>query len=178
MTVASDERFMREALALARHGLEADEMPVGAVVTLENEIIGTGYWQYRPDGLLDHAEMLALRAAEGDRRLQGHRGETTLYATLEPCLLCMGGAMSFGTGRVVFALEARFDGASSVAKQWQPELGFPPPGFQVFSNPDVTGGVCRDQALELIRSYVESHADTMWLRAMLPGFAYPDDVAS
>jgi tRNA(Arg) A34 adenosine deaminase TadA len=56
MTGASDERFMRKALALARHGLAADEMPVGAVVTLEDQVVGTGYWQYRPDGLLDHAE--------------------------------------------------------------------------------------------------------------------------
>jgi tRNA(adenine34) deaminase len=85
--------------------------------------------------------------------------------------------MSFGTGRIVFALEAPFDGASTMANQWQPELGFPPRGFQVFSNPDVTGGVCRDQALDLMRSYVESHTDATWLQAMLPGFAYPDDAA-
>ena len=169
---------MRQALALAQLGLDADEMPVGAVVTLGEEVVGSGHWQYRSDGLLDHAEIVALRAAERDPRSHGRRGKTTLYTSLEPCLLCMGGAMSFGVGRIVYALEAPFDGASTVTKQWQPALGFPPPGYQVFSNPDVVGGVCRDESLSLMRTYVERHSGRAWLRALLPGFAYPDDAVS
>jgi hypothetical protein len=85
----------------------------------------------------------------------------------------MGGAMSFGVGRIVFALEAAYDGASSVTQHWQPRLGFPSQGFQVFSNPEIAGGVGREQSLELMRSYVEAHPESTWLRAMLPGFAYP-----
>jgi len=169
----SDERFMNEALALARRGLDEDEMPIGAVVVLDDEVVGSGYWRYQPGGLLDHADVVALRAAEKDLRIQGHRRLATLYVTLEPCLMCFGAAMSFGAGRIVFALEAPFDGASTVTAHWQPQLGFPPPGYQIFSNPEVVGGVCRDASLSLMRAYVERHPENAWLEAMLPGFSYP-----
>jgi tRNA(adenine34) deaminase len=63
--IESDARFMNEALALARRGLDADEMPIGAVVVFDDEIVASEYWRYSPDALLDHAELVALRAAVG-----------------------------------------------------------------------------------------------------------------
>jgi tRNA(adenine34) deaminase len=165
---------MNEALALAQRGLDENEMPIGAVVVLDGEVVGSGYWRYKPDGLLDHADLIALRAAEEDPRIQGHRRRTALYVTLEPCLMCFGAAMSFGVRRVVFALEAPFDGASAVTTLWQPRLGFPPPGYQIFSNPEVLGGVCRDASLDLMQTYVDRHPEVAWLGAMLPGFSYPE----
>jgi tRNA(adenine34) deaminase len=170
---ALDERFMREALRLAERGLSEGEMPVGAVAVLDEAIISSGYWRFSRDALLDHAEMLALRRAEKDVRILGRRPDVTLYTTLEPCLLCMGAAMSFMLGRIVFALEAAYDGASNVTKVWQPALGFPPEGFRLFSNPDVVGGVCREEALALMRAYVERNPDNPKLEVMLPGFSYP-----
>jgi tRNA(adenine34) deaminase len=169
---------MSEALALAQRGLNEDEMPIGAVVVLDDEVVGSGYWRYKPAGLLDHADLVALRAAEKDSRIQGHRRRTALYVTIEPCLMCFGAAMSFGIGRIVFALEAPFDGASAVTKLWQPQLGFPPPGYQIFSNPDVVAGVCRDASLRLMQTYVDCHPDVPWLEAMLPGFSYPEPAGS
>jgi tRNA(adenine34) deaminase len=169
----ADERFMSAALALARQGVEDDEMPIGAVVVLDGEVIASSYWRYASDGLLEHAEMGALRAAEKDPRIQGGRRRTTLFSTLEPCLMCMGAAMSLGIGRIVFALEARFDGASTVTKVWQPQLGFPRAGYELFSNPEVVGGVCRDESLELMRTYVDEHPESEWLQVMLPDFSYP-----
>jgi tRNA(adenine34) deaminase len=169
-----DERFMNEALVLAQRGLDEDEMPIGAVVVLDDELVGASYWRYRQDGLLDHADLVALRAAEKNPRIQGDRGRTALYVTLEPCLMCFGAAMSFGVGRIVFALEAPFDGASSVTTKWQPRLGFPPPGYQIFSNPEVVGGVRRDASLGLMQTYVDRHPEVAWLEAMLPGFSYPE----
>jgi tRNA(adenine34) deaminase len=169
-----DERFMREALALARRGLAENDMPVGAVVVLDDEVVSSGYWRFRRDALLDHAEMVALREAEKHPRVLGRRLEATLYTTLEPCLLCMGAAMSFMVGRIVFALEAPYDGASSITKVWQPALGFPPEGFRVFSNPEVVGGVCREEALAIMQAYVEKNPDNQKLQVMLPGFSYPE----
>jgi tRNA(adenine34) deaminase len=176
--IESEERFMNEALALAQRGLDEDEMPIGAVVVLDDQVVGSGYWRYRPDGLLDHSDLIALRAAEKDPRIQGNRRRTTLYVTLEPCLMCFGAAMSFGVGRIVFALEAPLDGASTVTARWQPQLGFPPPGYQIFSNPEVVGGLCRDASLRLMQAYVERHPENAWLGAMLPGFSYPEAGAS
>jgi tRNA(adenine34) deaminase len=166
-----DERFMHEALALARRGLERDEMPIGAVVVLDGVVIGSSYWRYVPGGLLEHAEMSALRAAAKDPRVQRGRRRATLYTTLEPCLMCMGASMSLGVARVVFALEARFDGASTVTKDWQPQLGFPRAGYEVFSNPEVVAGVGRDGSLDLMRAYVDAHPESEWLRVMLPDFS-------
>jgi tRNA(adenine34) deaminase len=174
----TDEKFMNEALALAKRGLDEDEMPIGAVVVLDGEVVGSAYWRYKPDALLDHSDIVALRAAEKDARIQGHRRRTTLYVTLEPCLMCLGAAMSFGISRIVFGLEAPMDGASAVTRRWQPQLGFPPPGYQMFSNPEIVGGVCRDASLALVQTYVERHPNDEWMQAMLPGFAYPGAAAS
>jgi tRNA(adenine34) deaminase len=169
-----DVRFMREALAQAERGLAANEAPIGAVTVLDGEVVSATHWRYRPEGLLEHADIAALRQAERDPRVRGgRRRDVTLYVTLEPCLMCMGAAMSFLVGRIVFALEAPLDGATEVVRVWQPQLGHPPRGFQVYAIPEVAGGVCRDEALVQMRRYVERNPDIAWAKAMLPGFSYP-----
>ena len=93
---------MRHALKLASHAGAAREVPVGAVLVQNDEMIGEG-WN-RPIGLHDpsaHAEMLALRQAavrSGNYRLTG----TTLYVTLEPCVMCAGAIVHARVGRLVF----------------------------------------------------------------------------
>ena len=96
--------FMREALRLAEAAAEAGEVPVGAVVVVDGEIVGRGHNQ--PISANDptaHAEVVALREAarrQGNYRLTG----ATLYVTVEPCLMCVGAmvharieALVFGT---------------------------------------------------------------------------------
>jgi tRNA(adenine34) deaminase len=97
----------------------------------------------------------------------------SLYVTLEPCLMCMGAAMSSYVGRIVYALEAPMDGASNVTEVWQPRLGHPPRGFEVYAIPEVVGGFCREESLALMRTFVERNPDLDWAKAMLPGFSYP-----
>jgi hypothetical protein len=62
-----------------------------------------------------------------------------------------------------------------VTETWRPALGFPPPGYRVFTVPQVEGGVARERSLALVRSYVDRHPEQRWLQALLPGFAYPAD---
>jgi tRNA(adenine34) deaminase len=99
---AGDERFMRRALELARRAGAAGEVPVGAVIALEGEIVGEG-WN-RPIAAADatsHAETEAIRAAcaaLGNYRLAG----TALYVTLEPCLMCTGAIFHARIARIVF----------------------------------------------------------------------------
>ena len=94
--------FMREALAQARLAWEAGEVPVGAVVVLDGEIVGRGFNQ--PITARDpsaHAEIMALRDA--GRRLGNYRlPGATLYVTLEPCAMCSGALMHARVERVVF----------------------------------------------------------------------------
>lgn len=107
------ERFMREALEEARRALLAGEVPIGAVVALAGEIIGRGY--NRPISGHDptaHAEIVALRAAAtraGNYRL----GKTTLYVTVEPCLMCVGAMVHARIGTLVFGTSEPKTGAIS-----------------------------------------------------------------
>src|SRR5713101_4884082 len=89
-TMSSDDLFMREALDLARQAEANGEVPVGAVVVVEGQVCGRGF--NSPIRLSDptaHAEILALREAAG--AIGNYRLESaTLYATLEPCVMCAG----------------------------------------------------------------------------------------
>lgn len=102
MTATDDEFFMRKALALAQQAAEAGEVPVGAVLVRDGDIIGEG-WN-RPISSCDptaHAEILALRDAAqrvGNYRLPG----STLYVTIEPCTMCAGALVHARVARVVY----------------------------------------------------------------------------
>ena len=110
----ADETFMREALALARHAEQNDEVPVGAVVVVEDRIVGRG--SNSPVASLDptaHAEILALR--EAAQALGNYRVErTTVYVTMEPCVMCAGALVNARVRRLVFgARDIRFGGVRS-----------------------------------------------------------------
>lgn len=98
----NDTRWMREAIALAQRAESEGEVPVGAVLVRDGEILGRG-WN-RTIALSDpsaHAEMLALREAgqqSGNYRLPG----STLYVTLEPCAMCVGAMIHARIDRLVF----------------------------------------------------------------------------
>jgi tRNA(adenine34) deaminase len=97
-----DEHFMRLALTLAEEGAAQGEVPVGAVLVREGEVIGRGFncpiTTHDPSA---HAEMVAVRAAaqaEQNYRLPG----STLYVTLEPCSMCAGLIVHSRIARVVY----------------------------------------------------------------------------
>ena len=98
----NDEDYMRAAREQARQAGACDEVPVGAVVVLDGEIVGRGFNQ--PIGRHDptaHAEIMALRDAAtrlGNYRLPG----CALYVTLEPCVMCSGAIMHARIARVVY----------------------------------------------------------------------------
>jgi tRNA(Arg) A34 adenosine deaminase TadA len=97
------EAFMRRALDEARQARDLGEVPIGAVVVAEGVVVATG--RNRPLGARDptaHAEIEALRAAAltlGNYRLSG----TTLYVTLEPCLMCVGAIVHARVEALVYA---------------------------------------------------------------------------
>jgi tRNA(adenine34) deaminase len=100
--VVSDEDFMRHALELARRAQAEGEVPVGAVVVLDEKVIGEG-WN-RPISASDptaHAEIQAMRAAASTRKNYRLVG-ATLYVTLEPCAMCVGAMFHARIRRVVF----------------------------------------------------------------------------
>src|SRR5688500_2253225 len=87
------EQFMREALAVARAGLQKGELPIGAIVVVEGRIVASAHTMERGEGrFLVHADLLALEAADKLRPFPGKRREASLYVNLEPCLMCLGAA--------------------------------------------------------------------------------------
>ena len=102
---------MKEALAEARKALEADEVPIGAVVVNEGRVLGRGH--NRIEALKDataHAEIIAIGAASqgmGDWRLEG----STLYVTVEPCMMCLGAIFLSRISRLVFGTCDKRSGA-------------------------------------------------------------------
>lgn len=110
-----DRKHMKSALALAQRAGESAEVPVGAVVVLDGEIIGRGYNQ--PIRRCDpgaHAEMLAIRDAAktiGNYRLTN----AALYVTLEPCIMCAGAILHARIARVIYAARDDKSGAAGSA---------------------------------------------------------------
>lgn len=118
--MTEDEHFMREALAQARVAGSCDEVPVGAIVVYEGEIIGRGFNQpIRGHDPTAHAEVMALREAAaklGNYRMPG----AALYVTLEPCAMCAGAIMHARIARVVFgARDPKTGAAGSVIDLFQ-----------------------------------------------------------
>jgi tRNA(adenine34) deaminase len=149
MNAPSDTDFMRRALLLARRAAEEGEVPVGALLVLGSEVIGEG-WN-RPIAGHDptaHAEIVAMRAGAQARR-NYRLNDATLYATLEPCVMCMGAALNARILRVVFGA-------------WDPKAGACGSVIDLPREPrlthrlDVFGGVCSEESADLLRQFFES----------------------
>jgi tRNA(adenine34) deaminase len=146
--MSEHELFMREALTLAREAEAHGEVPVGAVVVLNGEIIGRGF--NSPIAKSDptaHAELLALR--EACARLGNYRLEAaTLYATLEPCVMCAGALVGARIERLVFgARDLRFGGVRSKFHLADSEL--------LNHRVEIVEGVLAPECVELMKNFFE-----------------------
>ena len=143
---ADDEHWMQRALEQAEQALAADEVPVGAVLVLDNELIAAGHNQtITLNDPSAHAEMQALRAAGsrlGNYRLPG----ATLYVTLEPCLMCAGVIVHARVASVVF-------GAAD------PKTGAAGGCFDLLQDArhnhhvEVSSGVLAEQCADMLRAF-------------------------
>jgi len=143
---AIDERFMRLALEEAARALEHDDVPVGAVLVHDGEVVGAGHneRELRQDPSA-HAEMIALRA--GARALGSWRLlDTVLYVTLEPCAMCAGAIVLGRVPRVVYGTaDPKAGAAGSVLDILaEPRLNH---------RPAVEGGVLAPECAALLRAF-------------------------
>ena len=149
-----DEFFMQFALAEAAAAARAGEVPIGAVVVMEGEVVGRGH--NRPIALCDptaHAEILAIREAAakvGNYRLTG----AVLYVTIEPCTMCAGALVNARFGRVVFgAHDTRAGAIESV--------------FAVCSNGslnhqvEATSGVLAEESRSLMQAFFRARRSSV-----------------
>ena len=144
-----DEYFMRLALREAERALEHDDVPVGAVLVREGEVVGAGHneRELRQDPSA-HAEMLALR--EGAARLGSWRLlECVLYVTLEPCAMCAGAIVLGRVPRVVYGTaDPKAGAAGSVLDVLaEPRLNH---------RPEVAGGLLAAECAAVLRAFFAS----------------------
>ncbi len=143
---SEDERWIARCLELAREAAANDEVPVGAIVVIDGEVVGAG--RNRVEELrspLAHAEMEALQAAlakKGEKRLP----DAELYSTLEPCFLCAGAILHTRVRRVVFgARDPKFGAVRSLGNVLEDE--------RLNHRCVVLEGVQADESAELLRSF-------------------------
>ncbi|WP_050126515.1 tRNA adenosine(34) deaminase TadA [Yersinia aleksiciae] len=108
----SDEYWMQRALTLALRAQEEGEVPVGAVLVLDNQVIGEGWNRsIRDNDPTAHAEIMALR--QGGQAVQNYRLlEATLYVTLEPCVMCAGAMVHSRIRRLMYGANDLKTGAA------------------------------------------------------------------
>jgi tRNA(adenine34) deaminase len=149
LTTELDELWMEEALRAAQRGLEAGEVPVGAVVVCGGRIVGQGWNRNITDSdPAAHAEIVALReagAALGNHRL----AECELFATIEPCPMCAGALVHARIKRLIYGAD-------------DPKAGAVQSAMQVVNHPrlnhrmEVRSGVLAGRCTELLQTFFKS----------------------
>ncbi len=154
-----DQDFMQLALLQAQHAWDLGEVPVGAVVVKDGEVVAVGFNQ--PIGRHDptaHAEIVALRAAAaklGNYRLPG----CELYVTLEPCIMCAGAMMHARIARVVYAAsDPKTGAAGSVIDLFEQD--------RLNHHTAVEGGVLAEEAGTMLRGFFAERRNAARARSM------------
>ena len=146
MVRSVSEKYMKEALKLAKKAYDLGEVPIGCVIVYEGKIIGRGYNRRKTDkNTLSHAEITAINRASkrmGDWRLEG----CTLYVTLEPCQMCAGAIVQARIPEVVMGcMNPKAGCAGSILNL----LEMPEFNHQV----SVTRGVCEEECSEMLTTF-------------------------
>lgn len=139
--MTEDEKYMRMALNEALDAYEADEVPVGAVVVLNDRVIARGH--NLTETLKDvtaHAEMLAITAAANGLGAK-YLKDCTLYVTLEPCIMCIGAIMHSQISRLVYGADDPKKGYTLLERDFLPK------------NLTVERGVLADECSRLLKEF-------------------------
>ena len=142
----TDEKYMKVALAEAQKAFDSGEVPVGAVVMMNDQVIGRGHNQVELlNDCTAHAEIIALTAAFnflGSKYLP----EATLYVTLEPCLMCSGALYWSKIGRIVYGAEDEKNGYRKTTRANNP---FHP-------KTTLTGGIMQEPCAQLMKDFFKA----------------------
>jgi tRNA(adenine34) deaminase len=149
------EHFMRLALELAKKGLVAGELPIGSVLVMKNDVIAEAYCSEKRERMLAHAELLALIKADMKHPTVKQRRQMTLYTNLEPCVMCLGAAMSFCVGTIVYGINAPADGAVTRLS----DVSFGDSTYPDYHMPTIIRGALADESRSLFQLFVEKSSD-------------------
>ena len=141
-----DEEWMQYALQLAKKSEERDEVPVGAIIVYKNKIIGEGWNQpISSNNPTAHAEIMALQDA-GEKIGNYRLLDSTMYVTLEPCVMCAGAMVHARIAKLVYAVDDQKTGAcGSVFNMIQAE--------ELNHNTKIKKGVLEKECQALIKNF-------------------------
>ena len=141
-----DEEWMQYALQLAKKSEERDEVPVGAIIVYKNKIIGEGWNQpISSNNPTAHAEIMALQDA-GEKIGNYRLLDSTMYVTLEPCVMCAGAMVHARIAKLVYAVDDQKTGAcGSVFYMIQAE--------ELNHNTEIKKGVLEKECQALIKNF-------------------------
>lgn len=143
-----DAYWMTEALKLAEQGMkEYHELPIATILVANDKEIGRGVTSnVRHNSLVAHGELLVLMNAQ--KKVLTCERPLVLYTTLEPCLMCLGAAITCGVDRIVFGMPALPDGGVCYV-----------PRIEGVNEkiPEITGGVLEEEQYQLMEKFIKTH---------------------
>ena len=161
---------MQFVIDLAREAMDNGEFPIAAAIYQGDELISSAYTTEKADGrFLVHAEQKALMEADLKLFPIKTRRSLELYTNLEPCLMCLGTAISSFIGKIYYAVEAPDDGSVELVRneyKRRKDAGIP----SQFPFPEVHSGLFREQSILLFRDFIERNQGK-------PGIDYAKTIA-
>jgi len=160
------EEAVALAVEIAEEGLRSGEMPIGAVVLLGDTVVARRHAEeLRQRRRIVHADLLAMESADRVLGLDSRQLPVTLAVNLEPCLMCLGAAITLKVDRVWFGLWSPDDGGVDLLKEWKPANVLP-----FFKPPaDIRGGFAEDAVRDQFRRYAADDSRRAGMRAWCAG---------
>ena len=151
--MTADEK-MKLVIELAKKALERNELPIACIIFHNDTIIAQTHTSESEDKrLLVHAEIKALFELDQKKIGIREKAQMELYTNLEPCMMCLGAAISSFVGKVYYSLDAPSDGAAKWAENtWREHHT-----ESSFCLPDITSGILETESKELFQRYIDIH---------------------
>jgi len=151
--IKSDEYFMEQALKEAQKAYDDGEVPIGAVIVMQDKIIARGYNQVEKlNDSTAHAEIIALTSAYNYLGAK-YLPEAALYVTIEPCLMCAGALYWSKINKIVYAAEDEKNGALTLTVSPSGE-GIRKKIFHPKTK--IISGICKDECAALIKEFFKT----------------------
>lgn len=161
------EAYMREALKVAGEALARGELPIGAVLVSNNEIlIRASARDKELKQRIVHAEILALLELDARKPFPGKRRDVHLYTNLEPCMMCLGACLVTNVSEVHFGLESPTDGAADLYRGSSAS----PTNHVGCRELKVFGGILREESRDLFRRFGDTYPTggyARWAKTLL-----------
>lgn len=149
---------MELAIDEARKSLEKKLLPVGAVLVVDNEVVGRAHKQQAYSYHLDHAEMLLLRNYFQNKNLKRNKHHVSLYTTLEPCMMCIGTILHCPIDTIVYSTSDPYGGGCSIVHAQQLPVRHKDHPLEAI------GGILEKKTRKLFKEFIEMNTGEFYSR--------------